>query len=91
MLIFLLSYLYSSSNKNDNYANLGRLVAAISILLSISLSTYLAFALVISLTSFRSVKNTVSAVIGLSMSVYFVLQIPAVQDIASEKVCKGYC
>ena len=84
-----MSYLYSSSNKNDNYANLGILVAAISILLSISLSTYLAFALVISL-SFRSVKNTVSAVIGLSMSVYFVLQIPAVQDIAL-KSFKGYC
>ena len=69
---------------------LGRLVAAISILLSISLSTYLAFALVISLTLQSLVKNTVSAVIGLSMSVYFVLQIPAVQDIASEKF-KGYC
>jgi hypothetical protein len=82
---FLLTYLYSSSNKKDNYANLGRLIAAISILLSISLSTYIAFAFVISLTSFRSVKNTISAVIGLSISVYFILQIPAVQDLASEK------
>lgn len=78
-LIFM-QYLYKSSNNIDIYAKWGRNVAFLCILISFSLSTYIAFIIIYAITSIKRLKTLGFTVVSFALLFFVSIQIPYIQN-----------
>lgn len=78
-MIFM-QHLYKSSNNIDIYAKLGRNVAFLSIIISFSLSTYIAFIIIFAITSLKSLKTLFVTVFSFALLFFVSVKIPYIKN-----------